>query len=175
MSKQWYVVQAYSNLEKKALGSLKERISSSGLSDQFGEVLVPTEEVVEMKDRKKRHIERKIFPGYILVEMNCNDETWTLVKNTPRIIGFLGGDEPVLLERSEFNHIMQRVQEGVQAEMPKELYEVGEEIRVVHGPFNDFSGIVESVNYEKSRLQVAVTIFGRATPVDLSFEQVEKI
>ena len=175
MSKQWYVIQAYSNLEKKALESLQERIDRSELRDQFGEVLMPTEEVIEMKGQKKRHFERKLFPGYILVEMNCNDETWRLVKGTPLIIGFLGGENPGPLNPSEFNHIMQRVQDGVQAEMPKELYEVGEEIRVVHGPFNDFSGIVEAVNYEKSRLQVAVTIFGRATPVDLAFGQVEKI
>lgn len=175
MSKQWYVVQAYSNQEKNALELLKERIIRSGLADQFGEVLMPTEEVIEMKDRKKRQIKRKLFPGYILVEMNCTDETWTLVKNTPRIVGFLGGENPTLLDQSEFDHVMKRVQDGAQAEMPKEFYEVGEEIRVVSGPFNDFSGIVESVQYEKSRLQVSVTIFGRSTPVDLAFEQVEKI
>lgn len=175
MAKQWYVVQTLSNYEKKAAEALNERIERSDMREKFGEVITPTEEVVEMRAGKKRHTERKFYPGYMLVEMDFDEEAWMLVKNTPRIIGFVGdSSNPVPLEEAEVKKIMDRIALGTTTELPKEVYEVGEEIHVMDGPFKDFSGVVEAVNYEKSRLQVAVTIFGRSTPVELSFEQVEK-
>lgn len=176
MSKRWYVVHAYSGFEKAVMRALQERVELSGLQDQFGEVLVPAEEVVEMRAGQKRRSERKFFPGYVLVEMELNDDTWHLVKNTPRVMGFIGGkaDKPAPLTDAEANAILERVEEGGEKPTPKTLFEPGELVRVIDGPFNDFNGVVEEVNYEKSRLRVAVTIFGRSTPVELDFGQVEK-
>jgi len=176
MSKRWYVVHAYSGFEKAVMRALQERVELSGLQDQFGEVLVPAEEVVEMRAGQKRRSERKFFPGYVLVEMELNDDTWHLVKDTPRVMGFIGGkaDKPAPLTDAEANAILERVEEGGEKPTPKTLFEPGELVRVIDGPFNDFNGVVEEVNYEKSRLRVAVTIFGRSTPVELDFGQVEK-
>jgi len=176
MSKKWYVVHAYSGFEKNVARSLRERVTLSQLEDYFGEILVPTEEVVEMRGGQKRRSERKFFPGYVLVHMELNDETWHLVKETPRVLGFIGGkaDQPAPLSESEANAILDRVAAGSEKATPKTIFEPGEVVRVVDGPFNDFNGVVEQVNYEKNRLQVAVTIFGRSTPVELDFSQVEK-
>ena len=175
MSKRWYVVHAYSGYEKKVANALKERIELHGMQDKFGEVLVPTEEVVEMRGGQKRRSERKFFPGYVLVEMELGDDTWHLVKETPRVMGFIGGkaDKPAPITQAEANTILQRVESG-EAPKPKTLFEPGEMVRVIDGPFNDFNGVVEEVNYEKSRIQVSVLIFGRSTPVELEFGQVEK-
>lgn len=172
----WYVVHAFSGYEKKVVSSIQERIDLSGMQDKFGEILVPTEEVVEMRGGQKRRSERKFFPGYVLVQMELDDDTWHLVKETPRVMGFIGGkaDKPAPITDREAETILQRVQASGDAPKPKTVYEPGELIRVVDGPFNDFNGVVEEVNYEKSRLRVAVTIFGRSTPVDLEFNQVEK-
>ena len=147
-----------------------------GLEDKFGEILIPTEEVVEMKEGAKRSTERKFFPGYVLVQMEMNDETWHLVKEVPKVLGFIGGssDRPAPITEVEANRILQRVEEGVDKPQPKVLFQPGELVRVTDGPFNDFSGVVEKVNYEKNRLQVAVQILGRSTPVELDFGQVEK-
>ena len=176
MAKRWYVVQAFSGFESAVKRSLKEHISRSGLDDYFGEVMVPTEEVVEVKGGQRRRSERKFFPGYVLVQMEMNDETWHLVKNCPRVLGFIGGtpDKPAPISDQEADKILQRVQEGVEKPRPKVLFEPGEVVRVTDGPFNDFNGVVEEVNFEKSRLLVAVQIFGRSTPVELEFSQVEK-
>ncbi len=175
-NKRWYVVHAYSGFEKQVMRALKERISLSNVQDCFGDVLVPSEEVVEMRAGQKRKSERKFFPGYVLVEMELNDETWHLVKSTPRVMGFIGGkaDKPAPLTDAEARAILDRVQEGGETATPKTIFEPGELVRVVDGPFNDFNGVVEEVNYDKSRLRVAVTIFGRSTPVELDFSQVEK-
>jgi transcriptional antiterminator NusG len=175
MAKRWYVVHAYSGYEKKVATSLKERIALFGMQDKFGEVLVPTEEVVEMRSGQKRKSERKFFPGYVLVQMELDDDTWHLVKETPRVMGFIGGkaDKPAPITEAEADAILQRVQSGDKPK-PKTIFEPGEMVRVIDGPFNDFNGVVEEVNYEKSRLQVAVLIFGRSTPVELEFSQVEK-
>ncbi len=172
----WYVVHAYSGFEKAVARSLAERIGLSNLKEYFGEVLVPTEEVVEMRAGKKRRSERKFFPGYVLVHMDLNDDTWHLVKETPRVMGFIGGkaDAPAPLSEAEADAILARVQEGSEKATPKTVFEPGELVRVVDGPFNDFNGVVEEVNYEKNRMVVAVTIFGRSTPVELDFSQVEK-
>ena len=176
MTLRWYIVHAYSNYEYKVKSSLEERIKLLGLEDKFGEILIPTEEVVEMKEGAKRSTERKFFPGYVLVQMEMNDETWHLVKEVPKVLGFIGGssDRPAPITEVEANRILQRVEEGVDKPQPKVLFEPGELVRVTDGPFNDFSGVVEKVNYEKNRLQVAVQILGRSTPVELDFEQVEK-
>jgi transcriptional antiterminator NusG len=176
MSKRWYVVHAFSGFEKQVQRSMAERISRAGMEDMFGQVLVPTEEIVEMKGGQKRSSDRKFFPGYVLVEMEMNDETWHLVKEVPKVMGFIGGtsDRPAAITEKEANTILSRVQEGVDKPRPKILFEPGEMVRVVDGPFNDFNGTVEEVNYEKSRLRVAVLIFGRSTPVELDFHQVEK-
>jgi transcriptional antiterminator NusG len=176
MSKRWYVIHAFSGFEKQVQRSLKERIVRAGMEDMFGDVLVPTEEVVEMKGGQKRRSDRKFFPGYVLVEMEMNDETWHLVKEVPKVMGFIGGtsDKPAPISQKEANTILSRVQEGVDKPRPKILFEPGEMVRVVDGPFNDFNGTVETVDYEKSRLRVAVLIFGRSTPVELNFHQVEK-
>jgi transcriptional antiterminator NusG len=176
LSKRWYIVHAYSNFEHKVKASLEERIKLMGLEDKFGEILVPTEEVVEMKEGQKRRSERKFFPGYVLVQMEMDDETWHLVKEVPKVLGFIGGssDKPAPITEKEADQILNRVQEGVDKPRPKVLFEPGEVVRVIDGPFNDFSGVVEQVNYEKSRLQVAVQILGRSTPVELDFSQVEK-
>jgi len=177
MAKRWYVVHAYSGFEKQVQRSLMEHIERSGMDDQFGEVLVPTEEVVEMKKGVKRSSERKFFPGYVLVEMEMNEDTWHLVKDVPKVMGFIGGkkDQPAPISQKEAEAILNRVAEGVDKPRPKVLFEPGEMVRVIDGPFNDFSGTVEEINYEKSRLRVAVSIFGRSTPVELDFQQVEKL
>ena len=174
--KRWYIIHAYSGFEKQVMRSLNERIQRSTVADSFGEVLVPTEEVVEMKDGKKRKSERKFFPGYVLVEMEMNDETWHMVKETPKVLGFIGGkaDKPAPITQKEVDTIMRRVEEGAEKPRPKILFDAGEIVRVTDGPFKDFNGVVEEVNYEKSRLLVAVQIFGRSTPVELEFYQVEK-
>ncbi len=177
MTKRWYVVHAYSGFENQVVRLLKERIQrSDGMEDMFGEILVPTEEVVEMRDGQKRRSDRKFFPGYVLVQMEMNDDTWHLVKNVPKVMGFIGGtaDKPAAISDKEADAILQRVQEGAEKPRPKILFEPGEVVRVIDGPFNDFNGVVEEVNYEKSRLRVAVFIFGRSTPVELEFGQVEK-
>jgi transcriptional antiterminator NusG len=176
MSKRWYVVHAFSGFEKQVQRSLTERIARAEMEDMFGDILVPTEEVVEMKGGQKRRSDRKFFPGYVLVEMEMNDESWHLVKEVPKVMGFIGGtsDRPAPITEKEANTILSRVQEGVDKPRPKILFEPGEMVRVVDGPFNDFNGTVEEVNYEKSRLRVAVLIFGRSTPVELDFHQVEK-
>ena len=176
MSKRWYVVHAYSGFEKQVKRSLEERIRRAGMEDLFGEVLVPTEEVVEMRNGQKRRSDRKFFPGYVLVQMEMTDATWHLVKEVPKVMGFIGGtsDRPAPITDREADAILQRVQEGAEKPRPKILFEPGELVRVIDGPFNDFNGTVEEVNYEKSRLRVAVSIFGRSTPVDLDFDQVEK-
>lgn len=176
MSKKWYVVHAYSGFEKNVARALKERVQLSKLDDFFGDILVPTEEVVEMRGGQKRRSERKFFPGYVLVNMELNDDTWHMVKETPRVMGFIGGkaDQPAPLSEAEANAILDRVAAGSEKATPKTIFEPGEIVRVIDGPFNDFNGVVEEVNYEKSRLQVAVTIFGRSTPVELDFGQVEK-
>ena len=176
MAKRWYVVHAYSGFEKKVQASLKERIELAGMQDSFGEILVPTEEVVEMKSGQKRRSERKFFPGYVLVQMDLTDDTWHLVKETPRVMGFIGGkaDKPAPITDAEANVILDRIKDGTEKPKPKTLFEPGEMVRVTDGPFNDFNGVVEEVNYEKNRLRVAVMIFGRSTPVDLEFGQVEK-
>ena len=175
MTKRWYVVHAYSGYEKKVALALKERIELSGFAERFGEVLVPTEEVVEMRGGQKRKSERKFFPGYVLIEMELGDDTWHLVKETPRVMGFIGGkaDKPAPITEREAQAILQRGESGDKPK-PKTLFEPGEMVRVIDGPFNDFNGVVEEVNYEKNRLHVAVLIFGRSTPVELDFGQVEK-
>jgi len=177
MAKRWYVVHAYSGFEKQVQRSLKERIERSGMEEQFGEILVPTEEVVEMKKGVKRRSERKFFPGYVLVEMEMNEDSWHLVKDVPKVMGFIGGkqDKPAPISQKEADMILNRVAEGVDKPKPKVLFEPGEMVRVIDGPFNDFNGTVEEINYEKSRLRVAVSIFGRSTPVELDFQQVEKL
>ena len=176
MAKRWYVVHAYSGFENQVVRMLGERIQRSGLQDSFGEVLVPTEEVVEMRDGQKRRSDRKFFPGYVLVQMEMNDDTWHLVKSVPKVMGFIGGtsDRPAPISDREANAILQRVQEGAEKPRPKVLFEPGEMVRVIDGPFNDFNGVVEEVNYDKSKLKVSVLIFGRSTPVELEFGQVEK-
>ncbi len=176
MAKRWYVVHAYSGFEKHVKRSLQERVKRAEMEDQFGEILVPTEEVVEMRGGQKRKSERKFFPGYVLVQMEMNEATWHLVKDCPKVMGFIGGtaDKPAPISDREAAAILQRVEDGVEKPKPKTLFEPGEVVRVVDGPFADFNGVVEEVNYEKSRLQVAVLIFGRSTPVELEFSQVEK-
>ena len=176
MALRWYVVHAYSNFEHKVSESLGERIRMKGLEDKFGEILVPTEEVVEMRDGQRRRSERKFFPGYVLVQMEMNEDTWHLVRETPKVLGFIGGtpEKPAAITEKEAMSILRRVEEGIDKPKPKVLFEPGEVVRVIDGPFNDFNGVVESVNYEKNRLQVAVQILGRSTPVELDFSQVEK-
>ena len=176
MSKRWYVVHAYSGFEKSVQRALDERIQRQGMQNFFGRVLVPVEEVVELKSGQKSISERKFFPGYVLVEMEMNDESWHLVKSTPKVTGFVGGtaNKPTPISEKEVEKIMQQMQDGVEKPRPKVLFEPGEVVRVKEGPFTDFHGSVEHVNYEKNRLRVSVTIFGRATPVELEFGQVEK-
>ena len=176
MALKWYVVHAYSNLEHRVVEALKDRIKREGCEAKFGEILVPTEEVVEMRDGQKRRSERKFYPGYVLVQMEMDEQTWHLVREVPKVLGFIGGtsDKPAPISDREANRILQRVEEGVDKPRPKVLFEPGQLVRVIYGPFNDFNGVVENVNYEKSRLQVAVQILGRSTPVELDFSQVEK-
>lgn len=176
MAKHWYVVHTYSQFEKSVLRALTERIQREGMQDKFGQILVPVEEVVELKSGQKSITERKFFPGYVLVEMEMTDETWHLVKSTPKVTGFLGGSamKPSPISEKEVQNIMQQMQAGVEKPRPKVLFEVGELVRVKDGPFTDFNGSVEDVNYDKNKIRVAVTIFGRSTPVELDFGQVEK-
>jgi len=173
----WYVVHAYSGMEKAVERNLRERIDRAGMQAKFGRILVPTEEVVEMKNGKKAVTERRFFPGYVLVEMLMDDESWHLVKHTSKVTGFVGGakNRPAPISESEVMKIVHQMQEGVEKPRPKVEWEVGEVVRVKEGPFTDFNGSIEDVNYEKSKVRVAVTIFGRATPVELDFHQVEKI
>ncbi len=175
-SMRWYVVQAFSGFEKTVKRSLEERIERAGLESKFGEILVPTEEVVEIRNGQKRRSERKFFPGYVLVRMELDDDSWHLVKDVPKVLGFIGGtaDRPAAISDKEADSILQRVQEGVEKPRPKVLFDVGEVVLVCDGPFNDFNGVVEEVNFEKNRLLVAVQIFGRSTPVELEFSQVTK-
>lgn len=174
--KRWYVIHAYSGYENRVVQTLHERIRLNRLEDRFGEIIVPTEEVVEMRGGQKRKSERKFFPGYVLVQMTLDDETWHLVRDVPRVLGFIGGtaERPAPISDKEANVILQRVEEGENKPRPKVLFEPGEVVRVVDGPFADFNGVVEDVNYEKNRLRVSVSIFGRSTPVELEFGQVEK-
>jgi transcriptional antiterminator NusG len=176
MALRWYVVHAYSNYENKVKATLEERIEREGFSEYFGKILVPTEEVVEMRLGQQRKSERKFYPGYVLVQMELTDETWHMVKDIPRVLGFIGGtsDRPAPISDKEAAAILDRVEEGVNKPKPKVLFEAGEVIRVIDGPFKDFTGVVEEVYYEKSRLRVTVMIFGRSTPVELEFGQVEK-
>lgn len=173
---EWYVVHAYSGFENSVKRSLEDRINRNAMTDKFGQILVPTEEVVEMRDGQKRKSDRKFFPGYVLVEMEMDDDSWHLVKNCPKVMGFIGGssDKPTPISQREADTILNRIQEGAEKPRPKILFEVGEVVRVNEGPFTDFNGVVEEVNYEKSRLRVAVSIFGRSTPVELEFGQVSK-
>jgi transcriptional antiterminator NusG len=175
--KRWYVVHAYSGMEKAVERNLLERIERAGMQSKFGRILVPTEEVVEMKNGRKTITERRFFPGYVLVEMEMDDATWHLVKHTSKVTGFVGGakNRPAPISEADVAKIMSQIQEGVEKPRPKVLFEAGEMVRVKEGPFTDFNGNVEEVNYEKSRLRVSVTIFGRATPVELEFQQVEKV
>jgi transcriptional antiterminator NusG len=176
MSKRWYVVHAYSGFEATVKRSLEERIERAGVQELFGDILVPTEEVVEMRGGTQRRSERKFFPGYVLVQMDMTDEAWHLVKDVPKVMGFIGGtgDRPAPITDREADQILNRMQDGVDKPKPKVLFEPGEIVRVTDGPFNDFNGSVEEVDYDKSRLKVSVSIFGRSTPVDLEFGQVEK-
>lgn len=175
--KRWYIVQAYSGYEKQVKRSLQDRIARSTFADSFGEVLVPTEEVVEMKDGKKRKSERKFFPGYVLIEVDMNDDTWHLIKECPKVLGFVGGtpEKPAPITQKEADAILARVQNKGEAPRPKTLFEPGEKLLVVDGPFTDFEGLVEEVQYEKSRLTLTINVFMRPTQVELEFHQVEKI
>lgn len=186
MSKRWYVVHAYSGFEQQVARSLRERVARAGMQDKISEILVPTEEVVEMRGGQKRKSERKFFPGYVLVQIETteqdrsvriDDDSWHLIKETPKVMGFIGGtaERPLPIKDSEADTILRRVKDGSDKPRPKVLFEPGEMVRVTEGPFNDFHGSVEEVNYEKSRLRVAVLIFGRSTPVELEFAQVEKV
>ena len=173
----WYVVHVYSGMEKSVRRSLMERIERMGMSDKFGQILVPTEEVVEVKSGQRSVTERRFFPGYVLIEMEMTDDTWHLVKDTGKVTGFVGGksNKPTPIPAREMDKLLQQMQDGVDKPRPKVSYEVGELVRIKEGPFADFNGNVEEVNYEKSRLRVSVTIFGRSTPVELEFGQVEKV
>ncbi len=176
MSMEWYVVHAYSGYENKVRETLIERIERFGMEENFGEIMVPSEEVIELRGGQERKIQRKFFPGYVLVNMVLNDSTWHLVKGTPRVMGFVGGtkDKPSPISETEAKEIMQQLEHGADVAKPKITFEPGEMVRVIDGPFNDFSGAVEEVNYEKSKVRVAVLIFGRSTGVDLQFNQIEK-
>tara|TARA_A100001234_G_scaffold221088_2_gene235806 strand:- start:454 stop:981 length:528 start_codon:yes stop_codon:yes gene_type:complete len=172
----WYVIQAFSNCELKVKAALEERIEMSGLSEKFGEIMIPTEQVTELKKGQKKQLERKFFPGYMLVNMEMNDDTWHLVRKTPNVMGFIGGsrNRPHPLSDQEFNKIVNRVDEAVEKPKFKTVFESGETVRINDGPFNDFTGIVEEVDYENNSIKVSVSIFGKSTPVDLNFSQVEK-
>ncbi|MEO8343599.1 MAG: transcription termination/antitermination protein NusG [Gallionella sp.] len=176
MAMHWYVVHTYSQFEKSVQRTLTERIQRDAMQDKFGQILVPVEEVVELKSGQKSITERKFFPGYVLVEMEMTDQSWHLVKSTPKVTGFLGGSamKPTPISEKEVQNIMRQMQAGVEKPRPKVLFEVGELVRVKEGPFTDFNGSVEDVNYDKNKIRVAVTIFGRSTPVELDFGQVEK-
>ena len=173
---EYYVIQAFSNCEKKVKTALEERISMSGLSDMFGDIMIPTEQVTELKKGQKKQMERKFFPGYMLVQMEMNDDTWHLVRKTPNVMGFMGGtrNKPAPLSEDELNRITNRVERTTEQPVFKTIFESGETVRINDGPFNDFSGIVEEVDYEKNLIKVSVSIFGKSTPVELNFSQVEK-
>jgi transcriptional antiterminator NusG len=176
MTKRWYIVHAYSNFENKVAESIKEQAAQKGLNHLFEEVLVPTEEVVELRRGKKVSSARRFFPGYVLVKMEMTDEAYHLIKNTPKVTGFLGSDKkPIPITEAEASRILHQVQEGIERPRPSVQFEVGEQVRVADGPFASFNGLVEEVDEERSRLKVAVSIFGRATPVELEYGQVEKI
>ena len=176
MAMRWYIVHAYSNFERKVAESIKERAVAAGLSDLFEQVLVPMEEVVEMRRGRKVSSERKFFPGYVLVKMELNDQTYHLIKSTPKVTGFLGTEnKPIPITEEEASRILQQVQEGVERPKPSVTFEIGEQVRVADGPFASFNGLVEEVDEERARLKVAVSIFGRATPVELEYAQVEKL
>ncbi|HEX7532371.1 MAG TPA: transcription termination/antitermination protein NusG [Methyloceanibacter sp.] len=176
MTMRWYIVHAYSNFERKVAESIKERAVAANLAEQFGEVLVPMEEVVEMRRGRKVSSERKFFPGYVLVKMELNDQTYHLIKATPKVTGFLGTEnKPIPITEEEAGRILQQVQEGVERPKPSVTFEIGEQVRVADGPFASFNGLVEEVDEERARLKVAVSIFGRATPVELEYAQVEKL
>ena len=172
----WYVIQAFSNCEKKVKAAIEERIEISGLSKMFGEIMIPTEQVTELKKGQKKQLERKFFPGYMLVQMEMNDDTWHLVRKTSNVMGFIGGskNKPVPLTERELNNILNRVDEAVERTKFKTVFESGETVRINDGPFNDFNGTVEEVDYEKNLIKVSVSIFGKSTPVELNFSQVEK-
>jgi transcription termination/antitermination protein NusG len=175
--KRWYIVQVYSGKEQHVMDAIREHIKIKGMESKFGDMIVPTEEVLEMKGGKKRKSKRKFFPGYILIEMEMDDDTWHLIRHITGVLGFIGGmnAKPTPLSEKEIDNILQRVQEGQDKPRPKVLFEPGEIVRITEGPFADFDGVVEDVNYEKSRLRVSVSIFGRATPVELEFGQVQKV
>ena len=173
---EYYVIQAFSNCEKKVKAALEERINMSGLSDMFGDIMIPTEQVTELKKGQKKHMERQFFPGYMLVQMEMNDDTWHLVRKTPNVMGFMGGtrNKPMPLSEDELNRITNRVEKTTEQPVFKTVFESGETVRINDGPFNDFSGTVEEVDYEKNLIRVSVSIFGKSTPVELNFSQVEK-
>ena len=172
----WYIVHAYSNFEKKVAESIKEQAHSQGLDENFSDILVPTEDVVEIRRGRKVNSERKFFPGYVLVKMALNDQTYHLIKSTPKVTGFLGTEnKPIPITEEEAGRILQQVQEGVERPKPSVTFEIGEQVRVSDGPFASFNGLVEEVDEERARLKVAVSIFGRATPVELEYAQVEKL
>lgn len=177
MSKKWYVVQAYSGFEKNVQRILEERIAREEMGDYFGQILVPVEKVVDIRNGRKTISERKSYPGYVLVEMEMTDDSWHLVKSTPRVSGFIGGraNRPTPISQREAEIILQQVQTGIEKPKPKVEFEVGQQVRANEGPFADFNGVVEEVNYERNKLRVSVQIFGRETPVELEFSQVEKI
>jgi len=174
--KRWYIVKAISGKEHQVMQAIADYAKLKKVEDKFGSMTVPVEEVVEMKGGKKRRSERKFFPGYVLVEMEMSEEMWHMIRHVPGVLGFVGGtnDKPTPLTEKEVNSILQRVQEGVSKPKPKTLFAVGEVVRIIAGPFADFDGVVEDINYEKSRLRVSVSIFGRPTPVELEFGQVQK-
>ena len=175
MATRWYIVNTYSNFEKKVAESIREKADQTGLAEEFEEVLVPTEEVVEMRRGRKVTSERKFFPGYVLLKANLTDEAYHLVKETPKVTGFLGSQaKPVPVSQAEIDRILNQVQEGIDSPKPTILFEIGEQVRVMDGPFQSFAGTVEEVDEERSRLKVEVSIFGRATPVELEYSQVEK-
>jgi transcriptional antiterminator NusG len=177
MSKRWYVMHVYSGFEKKAKQAIVEKAEKLGLSDKFGDILVPTEEVVELRRGAKINTERKFFPGYVLINMEMTDQTWHLVRDTPKVTGFLGGSgtRPVPISEAEAQRIMSQVKEGIERPRPSITFEIGEQVRVCDGPFNSFNGLIEEVDEERSRVKVAVSIFGRSTPVELEYGQVEKV
>jgi transcriptional antiterminator NusG len=175
-TKNWYIVHTYSGFEERVRQNLKQRIEAMGMADAFGEIRIPTETLVEMKGGKRREIQRKFFPGYIIIEMGMSDEAWHLVKNTPKVTGFVGsGNRPVPLSQEEADQIFVQVKESIEKPKPKYTFERGESVRIIDGPFSSFQGVVEEVNLDRNTLKVMVTIFGRSTPVELDFLQVEKL
>lgn len=177
MAMRWYVLHVYSGFENKVAEGIKDKAAKQGLEERVGEILVPTEEVVEVRRGQRVNAERKFFPGYVLAKLDMNDEVWHLIKNTPKVSGFLGagGTKPVPISESEAQRILQQVQEGIERPRPSVIYDIGEEVKVTDGPFASFNGVVEEIDEEKGKLKVSVSIFGRATPVELEYSQVEKI